>query len=132
TRARAPRAADEARQARPRARSVRVQPPRRPRPSSSRHDVYADVAGYDLADLDRLHAPRCAGALPRCGVGGRHPDEKTARGLRVEDQRSERNLDPLEADLRPVIEIGLVPFEASEADARLGMRARSWEQRHEA
>src|SRR6266849_3442109 len=108
-RARALPAADAAPPARRPARSVPGPLPRQPRRSSSRNDDYTRAAGGDLADLDRAHASRRAGSLPRLSVRGWNADEETARRLGIEKEGAERVVDAVEADLHAIVEIGAVP-----------------------
>src|SRR6267143_4880811 len=130
-RARASPAADGAPQALRRGGSGGVSPLPPPRPSSSRNDDHA-ASLDDLADLNGTHAPGGAGSHPSFSVRGRHPDEKATRGLRIQNQGAQSVIYLIEANLRAIVEIGPVPFEATEADPNLGVSTRAGKERHEA
>src|SRR5207245_10326544 len=111
--------------------SGRVSPLPPPRPSSSRNDDHAASLDH-LADLNGIHAPGGAGSPPSLRVRGGHPDEKATRGLRIQNQRAQSVIHVIEAHLRAVVEIGPVPFEATEANPSLGVSTRAGKERHEA
>jgi hypothetical protein len=51
------------------------------------NDDYAGTRD-DLTDQNGAHASHGRRTLPRLGVRGWHPDEKTAGGLRIQKERA--------------------------------------------